>query len=45
MSSETNKEHIKNNRNNIGDFGKKKIKGYKVVKRTEKGWVIQPIPK
>ena len=43
MNNETKKEHIKKNREKIRSLKERGIKGYRVTRKADGGWLIQPI--
>ena len=43
MNNETKKEHIKKNREKIRSLKERGIKGYRVIRKADGGWLIQPI--
>lgn len=43
MNNETKKERIKKNREKIRSLKERGIKGYRVTKKTDGCWLIQPI--
>lgn len=43
MNNGTKKERIKKNREKIRSLKERGIKGYRATKKTDGGWLIQPI--